>query len=77
MAGLAGHGVDIYSEKNMQRLLLQRYKGNVVLSQVPGRKATSYAFKIPVPKYCQTSGTPNDRQMLMKRVVVSSLLQLN
>ena len=37
MTELAGHGDEVYSEKHMQRLLLERYKGQIVLSQEPGR----------------------------------------
>ena len=37
MAELAGHDEDVYSEKHLQRLLLKKYEGEVVLTQVAGR----------------------------------------
>lgn len=37
MREMAGPGVEIYSEKHLLRLLLERYKGHIVLSQMPGK----------------------------------------
>ena len=36
MIELAGH-VDVYSERHLQRMLLEKYKDEIVLSQVAGK----------------------------------------